>query len=72
MKKWGNTIEAKTSSSEDSDEEGLPKAERHVVMKVKNSDFLKLYRQKNQTHDRDREKAASIVHNLQLPKGTRY
>jgi len=44
LKKWGNTIEAKTSSSECSDDEGLPKAERHVVMKVKNSDFLKLYR----------------------------
>ena len=72
MKKWGNTIEPQSSSSEQSDEEGLPKAERHVVMKVKNSDFLKLYLQKNQTHDRDREKAASIVHNLQLPKGSSF
>jgi len=41
-------------------------------MKVKNSEFLKLFRQKNQTHDRDREKAASIVHNLKLPKGNNY
>ena len=47
IKKWGNTIENKSSSSIESDEEGLPKAERHVVMKVKNSDFLKQYRQKN-------------------------
>jgi hypothetical protein len=56
----------------ESDDEGLPKVNKHVMMKISNNNFLKLYRQKNATHDRDRENATSIVQNLQLPKGSEY
>lgn len=45
----------------------LPAKIRHQNPWLESNSFLKLYAAKNQTHDRDREQANSIVRNLSLP-----
>jgi len=58
-----------TRYSFDSDESEfeLPKNEKHARAVIKNSDYLKLYQNKNPMHDGDREKSSSLVKNLVYP-----
>ncbi len=45
----------------------LPQILRPQQPKLKHKDFLKMYMQKNSTHDGDRENANSLVKNLTKP-----
>lgn len=45
----------------------LPKNEKMVRSEIKNSDYLKLYQNKNPMHDGDREKSTSLMKNLVYP-----
>ncbi|CDW85121.1 UNKNOWN [Stylonychia lemnae] len=58
-----------TKYSFDSDESDfeLPQNEQHMVVKLKDNDYLKLYQMKNPMHDSDRECARSIMYNLKMP-----
>ena len=45
----------------------LPTSEARVQPTLTSNEFLKLFRGKNDTHDLDRERAASILKNLHMP-----
>eukprot|EP00347_Sterkiella_histriomuscorum_P022788 403337158 len=63
------TLKRGTKLNFDSDESDfeLPKNEQHVIMKVQDSDYLKLYQMKNPMHDADGECSKSIMCNLVMP-----
>jgi hypothetical protein len=58
-----------TKYSFDSDESdrGMIQHEQHVVAKLKDKDYLKLYQMKNPMHDNDRECTKSLMCNLKMP-----
>lgn len=56
------------SGSNHSDEDLLPKLRAYKRPQLKPKDFLKLYLVQNEIHGHDREKATSIISNLNLQK----
>eukprot|EP00347_Sterkiella_histriomuscorum_P022701 403337482 len=59
------------NDSEESDK-NLPSRINFQKPQLNNKEYLKLYNQKNQTHDGDRERAVSIVANLKMPKTKKF
>ncbi len=55
------------SNQEDDSEHELPRNERRKFEgTIKNNEWLRMFRQKNQMHDGDREKAVSLTKNIQF------
>ncbi|TNV81615.1 hypothetical protein FGO68_gene3798 [Halteria grandinella] len=63
LKKRRSTLKGKDEDSECE----LPASQKHVISKITNKEYLKLFQMKNQTHDRDRERAKSINDNIFIP-----
>ena len=63
-----------TKYSFDSDESdfALPKNEQHVIAKLHDNEYLKLYQMKNPMHDADDECVKSIMCNLIMPEEKTY
>ena len=66
-KKKNRRTQLKFECDPDESDTELPAMQRVVKPEISNKDYLKLYGQKNGTHDGDREKASSLVQNLSLP-----
>ncbi|TNV84229.1 hypothetical protein FGO68_gene4625 [Halteria grandinella] len=71
LKKTGSKLLDSIAQAQQEDEYAeLPTAERMVKPQLTSNDYLKLFMGKNDTHDPDREKARSILKNLQMPSKT--